>query len=185
LMTMVAYRRLVVHYPTLPDSLRQIWPDVLHALSVRGRQDLCFRCRAFLPSHRYVGRNLAVAQMAHRLPTSDFGALNRRQGRFGDTMNTSMSSWRAFTTPTLTSVKTASPRRSSLLTSAAPFARQGADEYRDPVLFLRGTHLTRTLRSLIAMSEDVAWEPGANSVIHLQTNFGGGKTHAELRYTTC
>ena len=23
-------------------------------------------------------------------------------------------------------------------------------------------------------------EPGANSVVHLQTNFGGGKTHAEL-----
>ncbi len=60
-------------------------------------------------------------------------------------------------------------------------AREGADEYHDPTLFFERTHLTRTLQSLIRdVLKTLHGEPGANSVIHLQTNFGGGKTHAEL-----
>ncbi|MDY7075916.1 MAG: DUF499 domain-containing protein [Chloroflexota bacterium] len=60
-------------------------------------------------------------------------------------------------------------------------AREGADEYRDPTLFFERTHLTRTLQSLIHdVLGTLSGQPGANSVIHLQTNFGGGKTHAEL-----
>ena len=60
-------------------------------------------------------------------------------------------------------------------------ADEGADEYRDPTLFFERTHLTRTLQSLIRdVLDTLRGEPGANSVIHLQTNFGGGKTHAEL-----
>lgn len=59
--------------------------------------------------------------------------------------------------------------------------RQGAEEYRDPVLFFQRTHLTRTLKSLIVdVLKTLYGDPGANSIIHLQTNFGGGKTHAEL-----
>jgi len=60
---------------------------------------------------------------------------------------------------------------------------EGAVEYRDPVLFFERTHLTRTLKSLI---HDVLTilagteKASGNSVLHLQTNFGGGKTHAEL-----
>lgn len=60
-------------------------------------------------------------------------------------------------------------------------ADEGPAEYRDPQLFFQRTHLTNTLESLI---EDVLrtlhGEPGANSVIHMQTNYGGGKSHAEL-----
>jgi len=64
-------------------------------------------------------------------------------------------------------------------------ADQGPEEYRDPTLFFERTHLTRTLKSLI---RDVLYTlrggPDASGsltrVIHLQTNFGGGKTHAEL-----
>ncbi len=60
-------------------------------------------------------------------------------------------------------------------------AREGADEYRDPTLFFERTHLTRTLKSLIRdVLSTLQGQPGVNSVIHLQTNFGGGKTHAEL-----
>lgn len=60
-------------------------------------------------------------------------------------------------------------------------SREGAEEYRDPTLFFERTHLTRTLKSLILdVLKTVRGEPGVNSVIHLQTNFGGGKTHAEL-----
>jgi hypothetical protein len=60
-------------------------------------------------------------------------------------------------------------------------ARKGADEYRDPSLFFERTHLTRTLQSLIRdVLDTLRGSRGANSVIHLQTNFGGGKTHAEL-----
>lgn len=60
-------------------------------------------------------------------------------------------------------------------------AHEGADEYRDPKLFFERTHLTRTLKSLVwDVLQTLRGEPGGNSVIHLQTNFGGGKTHAEL-----
>ena len=60
-------------------------------------------------------------------------------------------------------------------------AREGADEYRDPTRFFERTHLTRTLQGLIRdVMDTLSGRPGANSVIHLQTNFGGGKTHAEL-----
>ncbi|MBN1889079.1 MAG: ATP-binding protein [Thermoflexales bacterium] len=60
-------------------------------------------------------------------------------------------------------------------------ADQGAEEYRNPTLFFERTHLTRTLKSLICdVLKTLRGESGANSVIHLQTNFGGGKTHAEL-----
>ena len=60
-------------------------------------------------------------------------------------------------------------------------AREGADEYRDPTRFFERTHLTRTLQGLIRdVLNTLGGQPGANSVIHLQTNFGGGKTHAEL-----
>ena len=60
-------------------------------------------------------------------------------------------------------------------------AREGADEYRDPMRFFERTHLTHTLQGLIRdVLDTLGGQPGANSVIHLQTNFGGGKTHAEL-----
>ncbi|MFQ5615043.1 MAG: ATP-binding protein [Anaerolineales bacterium] len=60
-------------------------------------------------------------------------------------------------------------------------AREGAAEYRDPALFFQRTHLTRTLQSLTRdVLNTLRGQPGANSIIHLQTNFGGGKTHAEL-----
>lgn len=60
-------------------------------------------------------------------------------------------------------------------------ARQGADEYCDPPLFFVCTHLTPTLQGLICdVLETLRGGLGANSVIHLNTNFGGGKTHAEL-----
>ncbi len=59
--------------------------------------------------------------------------------------------------------------------------REGPPEYRDPVLFFQRTHLTRTLRSLILdVVRTLRGDTGLNSIIHLQTNFGGGKTHAEL-----
>jgi hypothetical protein len=60
-------------------------------------------------------------------------------------------------------------------------AQQGTDEYRNPTLFFERTHLTRTLKSLMRdVLLTLTGQPGSNSVIHLQTNFGGGKTHAEL-----
>jgi hypothetical protein len=64
-------------------------------------------------------------------------------------------------------------------------ADEGAEEYRDPTLFFQRTHLTRTLKSLIldvlrTLQGDRGAAAAPTSVIHLQTNFGGGKTHAEL-----
>ena len=60
-------------------------------------------------------------------------------------------------------------------------SKKGVGEYRDPKLFFERTYLTRTLKSLILDVVNILrGQPGANSVLHLQTNFGGGKTHAEL-----
>jgi len=59
--------------------------------------------------------------------------------------------------------------------------KTGAVEYRDPRLFYERTHLTRTLRSLIAdVLKTLYGVLGINRIIHLQSNFGGGKTHTEL-----
>lgn len=58
---------------------------------------------------------------------------------------------------------------------------KGASEYREPKLFFEHTYLTRTLQSLILDVVNILrGQPGSNSVLHLQTNFGGGKSHAEL-----
>lgn len=60
-------------------------------------------------------------------------------------------------------------------------SRKGASEYREPKLFFERTYLTRTLKGLILdVLNILRGQPGANSILHLQTNFGGGKTHAEL-----
>jgi hypothetical protein len=58
---------------------------------------------------------------------------------------------------------------------------KGASEYREPKLFFERTYLTRTLQSLILDVVNILrGQPATNSVLHLQTNFGGGKSHAEL-----
>lgn len=58
---------------------------------------------------------------------------------------------------------------------------KGASEYREPKLFFERTYLTRTLQSLILDVVNILrGQPATNSILHLQTNFGGGKSHAEL-----
>lgn len=60
-------------------------------------------------------------------------------------------------------------------------ADEGADEYRNPQLFFQRTYLTQTLQSMIKdVLQTLRGEPGANSVIHMQTNYGGGKSHTKL-----
>ena len=58
---------------------------------------------------------------------------------------------------------------------------EGSVEYVDPVEFFRRTFLTTGLRDIMNWSIDrISGDPGANPVINLQTNFGGGKTHSML-----
>lgn len=63
-------------------------------------------------------------------------------------------------------------------------ATQSADtstEYADPVEFFRRTYLTEGLTTLIAGAvRRISGDQNAESVINLQTNFGGGKTHSML-----
>ncbi len=57
---------------------------------------------------------------------------------------------------------------------------EGTAEYRDPVEFFRRTYLTESLkRMLVGAVRRLAGE-GADPVVQLQTNFGGGKTHSML-----
>jgi predicted AAA+ superfamily ATPase len=57
---------------------------------------------------------------------------------------------------------------------------EGTDEYKNPVEFFRRTHLTESLkRMLVGAIQRLAGE-GADPVVQLQTNFGGGKTHSML-----
>ena len=55
-----------------------------------------------------------------------------------------------------------------------------ADEYRDPTEFFRRTYLTEGLKNLLTNALFRLSGEGGDPVIELQTNFGGGKTHAML-----
>lgn len=55
-----------------------------------------------------------------------------------------------------------------------------ADEYRDPTEFFRRTYLTEGLKNLVSNALIRLSGKGGDPVIELQTNFGGGKTHAML-----
>jgi len=57
---------------------------------------------------------------------------------------------------------------------------EGSDEYRDPTEFFRRTYLTEGLKQLLTNALLRLSGNGGEPVIELQTNFGGGKTHAML-----
>ncbi|XFA72046.1 Swt1 family HEPN domain-containing protein [Thermosynechococcaceae cyanobacterium Okahandja] len=57
---------------------------------------------------------------------------------------------------------------------------EGSDEYRDPTEFFRRTYLTDGLQQLLRNALLRLSGQGGDPVIELQTNFGGGKTHAML-----
>src|ERR1041385_7829393 len=60
-------------------------------------------------------------------------------------------------------------------------ANRGAPDYRDPALFFSKTFLTRNLSNLLKeVMGRVSGSGRAESVIQLQTPFGGGKTHTLL-----
>ena len=57
---------------------------------------------------------------------------------------------------------------------------EGGDEYRDPEEFYRRTYLTESLKHLLVRGVQRLAGTGGDPVVQLQTNFGGGKTHAML-----
>lgn len=57
---------------------------------------------------------------------------------------------------------------------------QGTDEYRNPVEFFRRTYLTESLKGMLVGAVQRLSGQGADPVVQLQTNFGGGKTHSML-----
>jgi predicted AAA+ superfamily ATPase len=60
------------------------------------------------------------------------------------------------------------------------YCDRGSDEYRDPTEFYKRTFLTEGLRQLLSNALLRLSGKSADPVIELQTNFGGGKTHAML-----
>lgn len=58
---------------------------------------------------------------------------------------------------------------------------EASPEYGEPIQFFQRTYLTEGLRTLLAMSaKRISGDPNAQSIINLQTTFGGGKTHSML-----
>ena len=57
---------------------------------------------------------------------------------------------------------------------------EGTAEYLDPVEFFRRTYLTESLKRMLVGAVRRLSGQGADPVVQLQTNFGGGKTHAML-----
>src|SRR5579875_743187 len=57
---------------------------------------------------------------------------------------------------------------------------EGSDEYRKPAEFFRRTFLTESLKRLLIGGVQRLSGEGGDPVVQLQTNFGGGKTHAML-----
>jgi len=51
-------------------------------------------------------------------------------------------------------------------------------DYQDPDIFFRKTYMTKNLRNIIEIARDRLEGRSGDSVIQLQTPFGGGKTHA-------
>ena len=60
------------------------------------------------------------------------------------------------------------------------FLDRGSDEYRLPTEFFQRTYLTAGLQQLLTNALTRLSGRGGDPVIELQTNFGGGKTHAML-----
>ncbi|MGQ9871659.1 Swt1 family HEPN domain-containing protein [Leptodesmis sp.] len=60
------------------------------------------------------------------------------------------------------------------------YLNEGSDEYRLPTEFFRRTYLTDGLKQLLTGALLRLSGKGGDPVIELQTNFGGGKTHAML-----
>jgi len=58
------------------------------------------------------------------------------------------------------------------------FKGRAVEEYRDPTVFFKKTVMTQGLKNLLAVVEKRLRGEGGDSVIQLQTPFGGGKTHA-------
>lgn len=91
-----------------------------------------------------------------------------------------LKSWREITTP--------HPDVASGRFQQAEFAAdlwqvyldEGSDEYRNPTEFFRRTYLTEGLAQLLTNALLRLSGRGGDPVIELQTNFGGGKTHAML-----
>lgn len=57
---------------------------------------------------------------------------------------------------------------------------EGSTEYNDPVEFFRRTYLTDSLKHLLGGAVQRLGSKGGDPVVQVQTNFGGGKTHAML-----
>lgn len=58
---------------------------------------------------------------------------------------------------------------------------RGPEDYQDPSLFIKKTYLTKNLEKLILnVTKRLSGKEAGDSVIHLETPFGGGKTHALL-----
>jgi predicted AAA+ superfamily ATPase len=57
---------------------------------------------------------------------------------------------------------------------------EGVEEYRDPIEFFRRTYITEGLKTLLSNALVRLNGQGGDSVVELQTNFGGGKTHSML-----
>jgi len=60
------------------------------------------------------------------------------------------------------------------------YVKEGVDEYRNPTEFFRRTFLTDGLSQLLKGGLERIAGKGGDPVVELQTNFGGGKTHALL-----
>ena len=57
---------------------------------------------------------------------------------------------------------------------------KGSSEYKDPVEFFHRTYLTSSLKQLLDGAIQRLAGTGGDPVVQIQTNFGGGKTHAML-----
>src|SRR3972149_5552278 len=58
------------------------------------------------------------------------------------------------------------------------FNKRGPSEYKDAELFFKKTFMTKGLENLLKLVEKRVNGRGGDSVIQLQTPFGGGKTHS-------
>lgn len=60
------------------------------------------------------------------------------------------------------------------------FKNRGSEEYNDPKTFFRKTHITKNLQAILDNVQNRLQGKGGDGFQHIETPFGGGKTHAMI-----
>jgi len=127
----------------------------------------------------------ALSKQLYELMRQRYEEQARRETRKATTVidgtpQTGLKPWREIVTPHPDVAKGSYQQAEFAADLWQVYLDEGSDEYRLPTEFFRRTYLTEGLKQLLTNALKRLSGKGGDPVIELQTNFGGGKTHALL-----